>query len=756
MKVKRTKAKLIAVLALVLGLSTCCAVFAASAAEKTPVTGDEFTTPTPAVYESNFDSASGEVHNATPFWGNAALSFETENPINGTKSVKAHADGDNVGAIFVATNKIIAQAGQKFAFSFKVKVVDLTKAMFVSNFGTYAELTYQNGAWSATAAFLNFKQTAGEGYVLIEFEKDMTTVDNANGTLLGCYTWGTGDLIIDDFKIVDTGVKANTYYTVQYGSDFETETGDSVFDATPFWGNDISWETGDYVINGNRSVKYACNSASQIQIGGITYTELMTKPNKLYKYSFKFMSVGLSKVTFVTLSKADQTGDVTRAYTEINYENNGFAPGSGINDFSAVKNGDFYEISYLRTVDDGGNDDFKIYATGTGSLWIDDFVCAYKDNAPSTAVAEKDYLMNHPADVAFTLNLKENEITSVNVNNEALATDNYTVAENVLTVKKEYLATLAAGTELEVTVATAGGELVLTVNVIDDKTEITAITGITAENKVYDGTATATVNVTGAQFTGIEAGDVLTLTYESAAFESAGAGSGKTIVLTGVALGGANANKYVLANGLTVSITADITVKTVSVTGVTAENKTYDKTVNAVANTSAAVINGLVDGDDVTVSATALFADANAGADKNVAVTVALSGDDAANYALESDTLSLTANITKKALTVTADEKTVTVGETATLTYTADGLIEGDTLSGELAREEGDTAGVYKITQGTLNNDNYDITFVGADYTINAAPKKGCKSDIEAVYGAAAVLPLMLAVLFIKRKKENS
>jgi len=365
-------------------------------------------------------------------------------------------------------------------------------------------------------------------------------------------------------------------------------------------------------------------------------------------------------------------------------------------------------------------------------------------------------LMNHPADVAFTLNLKENEVVSVNVNNEALATENYTLEENVLTVKKEYLATLAAATELEITVATDGGELVLTVNVTDDKTEITAITGVTAENKVYDGAVTATVDVTGAQFTGIETGDVLTLIYESAAFESAGAGSGKTVVLTGVALGGANANKYVLSSGITVSATADITAKNVTVTCVTSENKTYDKTANATAVVTEAVINGLVTGDDVTVSATALFADANAGTDKTVNVTVSLSGEDAANYALENDSLTATANITKKAATVTADAKTVTVGETAELTYSVDGLIEGDALSGELSREDGEEVGVYKITQGTLASDNYEITFVGADYTINAAPKKGCKSEVDFVYGAAAVLPIMLAVLIIKRKKENA
>ena len=81
--------------------------------------------------------------------------------------------------------------------------------------------------------------------------------------------------------------------------------------------------------------------------------------------------------------------------------------------------------------------------------------------------------------------------------------------------------------------------------------------------------------------------------------------------------------------------------------------------------------------------------------------------------------------IAKKGLTVTADAKSKTQGEAdPALTYTADGLVAGDALTGALSREAGEDPGTYAITQGTLTaGDNYVITFVPATLTINKAPE---------------------------------
>lgn len=79
--------------------------------------------------------------------------------------------------------------------------------------------------------------------------------------------------------------------------------------------------------------------------------------------------------------------------------------------------------------------------------------------------------------------------------------------------------------------------------------------------------------------------------------------------------------------------------------------------------------------------------------------------------------------ITPKALTIKAEAKSKVYGEAdPTLTYTKEGLLEGDAITGALARAEGEDVGEYAITQGTLSaGDNYTITFTGAKLTINAA-----------------------------------
>ena len=79
------------------------------------------------------------------------------------------------------------------------------------------------------------------------------------------------------------------------------------------------------------------------------------------------------------------------------------------------------------------------------------------------------------------------------------------------------------------------------------------------------------------------------------------------------------------------------------------------------------------------------------------------------------------ATIAKKGLTVTADAKSKTQGEAdPALTYTVDGLVAGDTITGSLSREAGEDPGTYAITQGTLTaGDNYEITFTSAVLTIN-------------------------------------
>src|SRR6185503_10164759 len=139
------------------------------------------------------------------------------------------------------------------------------------------------------------------------------------------------------------------------------------------------------------------------------------------------------------------------------------------------------------------------------------------------------------------------------------------------------------------------------------------VTGITANDKAYDGTTTATLNLGGAILNGLASGETVTLNSGSAAgaFTDANVGTGKTVTVSGLALAGPDAGNYTLTQPAT---TANITTATVSVAGVTANNKVYDGTTAATLNLASAALVGVVSGDTVTLntaSTVGTFADEN-------------------------------------------------------------------------------------------------------------------------------------------------
>src|SRR5207245_80739 len=176
---------------------------------------------------------------------------------------------------------------------------------------------------------------------------------------------------------------------------------------------------------------------------------------------------------------------------------------------------------------------------------------------------------------------------------------------------------------------------------------------------------------------GKQVGDSVSLAGGSIAFASKDVGTGKTVAFSGFSLTGDDAGNYSLAN-TTASTTADITPKalTVSATGV---NKVYDGTTAATVN----LADDRVVGDLLTdASSAASFADKNVGTAKTVSVTgIAISGADAANYTAN-ETASTTADITPKALTVSAaGVNKVYDGTTAATVNLSDDRVAGDDVS---------------------------------------------------------------------------
>ena len=112
-------------------------------------------------------------------------------------------------------------------------------------------------------------------------------------------------------------------------------------------------------------------------------------------------------------------------------------------------------------------------------------------------------------------------------------------------------------------------------------------------------------------------------------------------------------------------------------------------------------------------------------------ITCATSVDGDPNYELV-DVTPGNLTILPAEITITAESASKVYGEndpkleyTVTVDTDENGNPKGpysNDLSGELSRVEGEDAGEYAITQGTLSNENYSITFNGATFTIKPKP----------------------------------
>lgn len=209
--------------------------------------------------------------------------------------------------------------------------------------------------------------------------------------------------------------------------------------------------------------------------------------------------------------------------------------------------------------------------------------------------------------------------------------------------------------------------------------------GITASNKTYDTTTAATLDTANAVFNGMVAGDALTVTTATGAFADKNAGTGKTVNITGLSLGGASAGNYTLASTSATTM-ADIAKAALMISGFSTQNKTYDGTATA-SIVSAGMLNGVIGGDTVSFANTgATFTDKNAGTGKTVTLNGALAGTDAGNYTLVSGTTM--ADIAKAAIAkitgITAKDKPYDGNTTATLNTAGasfTGKAVGDSLS---------------------------------------------------------------------------
>ena len=170
-----------------------------------------------------------------------------------------------------------------------------------------------------------------------------------------------------------------------------------------------------------------------------------------------------------------------------------------------------------------------------------------------------------------------------------------------------------------------------------------------------------------------------------------------------------------------------ITKKTLSVTA-DAKAKTYGQADPELTYT----VTGLVGDDTLTGELTREPGEAK-GTYAIRQGTVAASDD----YVIDYTGADLT--IAEKTLNITAHAQSKVYGaEDPVLTYTVEGLEDGDALTGSLTRDEGEAAGTYAITLGTLSaGDDYAINYTGAELTIETKTLTVKADPVKKVYGDA-------------------
>jgi hypothetical protein len=255
---------------------------------------------------------------------------------------------------------------------------------------------------------------------------------------------------------------------------------------------------------------------------------------------------------------------------------------------------------------------------------------------------------------------------------------------------------------------------------------------VTAASKTYDAQTDATIS--GGVIAPIS-GDAVTLVTSgvSGFFADKNVGSSKSVTVSGYAITGGDSANYALVQPT--GVTADITARSLAVTGATAASKTYDRTL--VATISGGVI-GVISGDDVVLDVTGrsgLFADWNVGTGKSVTVSgYAITGADAANYSLVQPT-SLTAEITTLSLAVTgvnAANKTYDRSRVATISGGTINVIAGDNVILDGSSRAGLFADRNVGTGKTVTVNGYTIS--GADAAnYSLVQPSGVTADITAL-----------------------
>ena len=208
------------------------------------------------------------------------------------------------------------------------------------------------------------------------------------------------------------------------------------------------------------------------------------------------------------------------------------------------------------------------------------------------------------------------------------------------------------------------------------------------------------------------------------------------------------------------SVTVGIEKKAIIVSGITAMDKVYDMTTAVTLGFDAVIFGGMAEGDELTVTAKGVFVDANAGKDKQVAISgLVLGGQSIANYRLAAEGQQTGATATIKKASGNVAKAPVALE----LAYTGEPQIlaeAGDATDGVMqysldkegtfspAIPSGIDAGIYTLYYYVAGDENHEDTDVES-ISITIAAKVVDKPVIEIleetfVYDGSAKTPAVV------------
>jgi hypothetical protein len=265
------------------------------------------------------------------------------------------------------------------------------------------------------------------------------------------------------------------------------------------------------------------------------------------------------------------------------------------------------------------------------------------------------------------------------------------------------------------------------------------VSGITANNKVYDGTSSATLNTGSAALVGVVNGDTITLNTSGAtgSFSDKNVGTAKPVTISGLTISGTAASNYTLSQP---TATANVSARSITVTAA-ANTKTYDGTTSAGA-TPTITSGTLASGD--TANFTESYNTRNAGSGLILTPAGSVNDGNSGNNYNVTFVQNTNGVINKAALTITAQANTKIYDGTtsASVTPTVSGLKGTDTVTGLAEAYNNKNAGTgktlsvanYLVNDGNSGN-NYAVTTVNSTSgVINQAPLTITASGVNKVY----------------------